>query len=103
MAVSALKGITPFPISRTSSFLNDSPKPPVTSVFESDGEQFCSVDAVLELSDGSAFKGISFGAEGKSIAGECVFQTGKFCLPVSLSVPFMFAVHDQGWWDTRNP
>jgi carbamoyl-phosphate synthase/aspartate carbamoyltransferase len=33
-------------------------------------------DAVLELSDGSAFRGISFGAQGKSVAGECVFQTG---------------------------
>ncbi|KAK7028116.1 Carbamoyl-phosphate synthase [Paramarasmius palmivorus] len=34
------------------------------------------IDAVLELSDGSAYRGISFGAEGKSVAGECVFQTG---------------------------
>jgi carbamoyl-phosphate synthase/aspartate carbamoyltransferase len=33
-------------------------------------------DAILELSDGSAFRGISFGAQGKSVAGECVFQTG---------------------------
>jgi carbamoyl-phosphate synthase/aspartate carbamoyltransferase len=33
-------------------------------------------DAVLELSDGSAFRGISFGAQGNSVAGECVFQTG---------------------------
>jgi carbamoyl-phosphate synthase/aspartate carbamoyltransferase len=35
-------------------------------------------DAVLELGDGSAYSGISFGAPGKSVAGECVFQTGKF-------------------------
>lgn len=42
------------------------------------------IDAVLELSDGSAYQGISFGAEGKSIAGECVFQTGK----ENPSVPF---------------
>ena len=34
------------------------------------------VDGVLELADGSAFRGLSFGAEGKSISGECVFQTG---------------------------
>lgn len=34
-------------------------------------------DMVLELEDGGAFKGIGFGAEGKSISGECVFQTGK--------------------------
>jgi hypothetical protein len=33
-------------------------------------------DAVLELIDGAAFRGISFGAQGKSVAGECVFQTG---------------------------
>jgi len=33
--------------------------------------------AVLELADGTAFKGYSFGAEGKSVSGECVFQTGK--------------------------
>ena len=33
-------------------------------------------NAVLELSDGSAFQGISFGANDKSISGECVFQTG---------------------------
>lgn len=34
-------------------------------------------DALLELSDGSIYPGISFGAPGKSVAGECVFQTGK--------------------------
>lgn len=33
-------------------------------------------DAILELSDGTACRGISFGAEDKSVAGECVFQTG---------------------------
>lgn len=32
---------------------------------------------VLELADGTAFQGFSFGAKGKSISGECVFQTGK--------------------------
>jgi hypothetical protein len=32
---------------------------------------------VLELVDGTAFQGFSFGAKGKSISGECVFQTGK--------------------------
>jgi carbamoyl-phosphate synthase/aspartate carbamoyltransferase len=42
-----------------------------------------SPDAVLEFMDGSAFRGISFGAEGKSVAGECVFQTGQ-----SSSLPF---------------
>ena len=33
-------------------------------------------DAVLVLADGSAFYGTSFGAQGKSVSGECVFQTG---------------------------
>lgn len=32
---------------------------------------------VLELADGTAYAGTSFGAEGKSISGECVFQTGE--------------------------
>ncbi|KAF9100612.1 hypothetical protein BGX29_006428, partial [Mortierella sp. GBA35] len=31
--------------------------------------------ATLVLQDGSSFQGISFGAETKSISGECVFQT----------------------------
>jgi Carbamoyl-phosphate synthase small chain, CPSase domain len=34
------------------------------------------VDAVLELQDGVVYAGVSFGAAGKSVAGECVFQTG---------------------------
>lgn len=34
------------------------------------------VDAILELQDGAAYAGVSFGALGKSVAGECVFQTG---------------------------
>ncbi len=34
-------------------------------------------DMVLELADGLALAGLSFGAE-KSVAGECVFQTGGF-------------------------
>lgn len=38
------------------------------------------IDAVLELSDGSAYRGISFGAQDKSVAGECVFQTGSWPL-----------------------
>ena len=40
-----------------------------------------STEMVLELADGTAYRGISFGAEGKSISGECVFQTGKFYKP----------------------
>ncbi|KAF7416241.1 hypothetical protein PC9H_002506 [Pleurotus ostreatus] len=44
-------------------------------------------DVVLELNDGSAFSGISFGAEGKSVAGECVFQTGMVGYTESLTDP----------------
>jgi carbamoyl-phosphate synthase / aspartate carbamoyltransferase len=36
-------------------------------------------EGLLELADGSAFRGISFGASGISVAGECVFQTGRLC------------------------
>jgi hypothetical protein len=35
------------------------------------------LETVLELADGTAYRGFSFGAEGKSVAGECVFQTGE--------------------------
>ena len=50
-----------------------SPAAPVTGTVRG-GEE--ALDGVLELADGSAFRGISFGAQGKSISGECVFQTG---------------------------
>jgi carbamoyl-phosphate synthase/aspartate carbamoyltransferase len=40
-------------------------------------EDMAEPDMVLELADGLALAGNSFGAEGKSIAGECVFQTGE--------------------------
>ena len=53
---------------------NGFPASPLAATSVQDGVQL--VDAVLELADGTAFKGISFGAEGKSVAGECVFQTG---------------------------
>lgn len=33
--------------------------------------------AALVLKDGTSFQGVSFGAETKSISGECVFQTGN--------------------------
>jgi carbamoyl-phosphate synthase/aspartate carbamoyltransferase len=49
---------------------------PAPSVIASTSENDYS-EAVLELADGSAFRGLSFGAQGKSVAGECVFQTGK--------------------------
>ena len=50
----------------------NTPAPPVASA----PTDRSSIDAVLELADGTAFRGISFGAEGKSVSGECVFQTG---------------------------
>jgi hypothetical protein len=63
-------------LSRTSSVFTNFPAAPVTAPpAREDGTEH--TDAVLELIDGSAFRGISFGAEGKSVSGECVFQTGK--------------------------
>ncbi|KDN37490.1 hypothetical protein RSAG8_10152, partial [Rhizoctonia solani AG-8 WAC10335] len=43
-------------------------------------------DAVLELADGTTYSGINFGAA-KSIAGECVFQTGMVGYTESLTDP----------------
>ena len=48
-----------------------------------------SPEMVLELADGTAYRGISFGAEGKSISGECVFQTGK--LTPCCTFPIIFS------------
>ena len=49
-----------------------SPAPPATAPpFGSKAPRM-----LLELADHTEYQGISFGAEGKSIAGECVFQTG---------------------------
>ncbi|CED83139.1 carbamoyl-phosphate synth [Phaffia rhodozyma] len=44
-------------------------------------------DMVLELSDGTAFEGLGFGASDKSAGGECVFQTGMVGYPESLTDP----------------
>ncbi|KAG8812756.1 hypothetical protein FRC17_001840, partial [Serendipita sp. 399] len=44
-------------------------------------------DAVLELVDGTLYPGISFGAVGKSVAGECVFQTGMVGYTEALTDP----------------
>lgn len=57
-----------------SNYANGLPAPPITPP---QNDQVTS-EAVLELADGTAFRGISFGAEGKSVAGECVFQTGEY-------------------------
>ena len=57
-----------------SSYPNGFPASPIAASSVQDENTL--VDAVLELADGTAFRGVSFGAEGKSVAGECVFQTG---------------------------
>jgi carbamoyl-phosphate synthase/aspartate carbamoyltransferase len=62
-------------LSRVSSNLVNLPAPVTAApVGDNDVEP---LDGLFELLDGSAFRGISFGAEGKSVTGECVFQTGK--------------------------
>ncbi|KAJ2709165.1 Carbamoyl-phosphate synthase, partial [Coemansia spiralis] len=43
--------------------------------------------ATLVLKDGAVLQGYSFGAEEKSISGECVFQTGMVGYPESLTDP----------------
>ena len=82
--MSPLKPTGSFPVrpalSRMTSCLLNLPAPPVTfAPLRENGSEMD--DGILELIDGSAYRGISFGAEGKSVAGECVFQTGKYALP----------------------
>jgi carbamoyl-phosphate synthase/aspartate carbamoyltransferase len=57
------------------------PAPPIAVPQLSASETKNTPDAVLELIDGTAFGGISFGAQGKSVSGECVFQTGARAAP----------------------
>ena len=57
-----------------SGLLNGIPAPLVAATSQNEGVL---TDAVLELADGTVFRGISFGASNKSVAGECVFQTGE--------------------------
>jgi len=76
MTVSDRKLLSVRPVlSRTTSLAGIHPALPVTAPPLRANGKSC-LDGVLELFDGSAFLGISFGAEGKSVAGECVFQTG---------------------------
>ncbi|KAH9939653.1 carbamoyl-phosphate synthase [Epithele typhae] len=63
------------------------PFPPSPIAATSIHEDGSVIDAVLELADGTAVKGVSFGAEGKSVAGECVFQTGMVGYTESLTDP----------------
>ncbi|KAH9840660.1 carbamoyl-phosphate synthase [Rhodofomes roseus] len=77
-------GVTRPVLARSASnYPNGLPAPPITP---SQNDQTTS-EAVLELADGTAFRGISFGAEGKSVAGECVFQTGMVGYTESLTDP----------------
>ncbi|KAF8928650.1 hypothetical protein BGZ58_009471 [Dissophora ornata] len=64
--------------------VNPMPYAPVTAP---PCEQADATVATLVLQDGSSYQGISFGAETKSIAGECVFQTGMVGYPESLTDP----------------
>jgi hypothetical protein len=75
------------------------PASPVVAAYLSDEW----VDGVLELTDGSSYRGISFGAQGKSISGECVFQTGlNFCIFFG-NVSYNLKIPMQAWLDTLNP
>lgn len=79
-AIKALKPTGSFPVRPALSRLTSHPASPVTfAPIRDNGTEM--EDGILELVDGSAYRGISFGAEGKSVAGECVFQTGKYPLP----------------------
>ncbi|BGP44932.1 Carbamoyl-phosphate synthase [Rhodotorula kratochvilovae] len=68
------------------------PSQEVAAAYPGPDAELKGVDAVttermlLELADGSAYEGFSFGAD-KSIAGECVFQTGMVGYPESLTDP----------------
>lgn len=59
------------------------PNPPVSAPARADTT--CKL-VTLELKDGSAFQGYSFGAE-TSVAGELVFQTGMVGYPESITDP----------------
>jgi hypothetical protein len=84
---------------RASSDFTGIPVPPVTAAsLNEDGAEI--VHGVLELADGSAYCGISFGAEKKSISGECVFQTG-FVLEKFSFIVFSSSLL-QAWLDTQS-
>ncbi|KAG9242295.1 hypothetical protein BJ878DRAFT_555798 [Calycina marina] len=56
--------------------------PPATVAHDTDQQLL-----TLELEDGTAYQGYSFGAEKKSVAGELVFQTGMVGYPESVTDP----------------
>ncbi|KAI5122391.1 hypothetical protein M0805_002942 [Coniferiporia weirii] len=75
-------------LSRTPTYANGFPTAPAsTALLNGRYSPSKNGNAVLELSDGSAFQGISFGATDKSVAGECVFQTGMVGYTESLTDP----------------
>lgn len=59
------------------------PHPPVSAASRADLDPKL---VTLELKDGSAYQGYSFGAD-KSVAGELVFQTGMVGYPESITDP----------------
>ncbi|TPX42235.1 hypothetical protein SeMB42_g02766 [Synchytrium endobioticum] len=63
-----------------------SPFPPVSNPIADEQGREPTV-ATLVLSDGSAYQGVSFGSQSRSVAGECVFQTGMVGYPESLTDP----------------
>ena len=76
-------------IARSQSYApNGIPAPPISTPQILASETKNAPDAVLELIDGTAFSGISFGAQCKSVAGECVFQTGARMAPTHLYIYF---------------
>ncbi|THH14748.1 hypothetical protein EW146_g5629 [Bondarzewia mesenterica] len=87
LSTEKIDGSRPPVIRSTSYFANGFPTPPVTAPSLQSVETKSAIDAVLELADGTVSGGISFGAEGKSIAGECVFQTGMVGYTESLTDP----------------
>ncbi|KAH9984927.1 carbamoyl-phosphate synth [Russula vinacea] len=75
-------------VTRSQSYTpNGIPAPPIAAPQIRASETNNAPDAVLELIDGTAFCGISFGAPCKSVAGECVFQTGMVGYTESLTDP----------------
>lgn len=59
------------------------PNPPVSAPSRADTTRKL---VTLELKDGSAYQGYSFGAE-TTVAGELVFQTGMVGYPESITDP----------------
>ena len=49
---------------------------------------------VLELADGTIYQGYGFGVSGKSVSGECVFQTGA-CSLLAVSVMITLLLNEQ--------